>query len=153
MTCKFRFMYSYFYVCVCVCVHREHTILLSKHIKLCVKCLVGSSTGLTSFYGRFYCLQLWGSFVSRTKAWKNRRLAHFRPRDSKSSLTVGWQQHWRKAKSFLKPRKVQKKNLSSCRSTAVLFSLIVFVDPGAIGRHAGIVNRSHFQRSIAYKAY
>ena len=115
------------------------------HIKLCVKCLVGSSTGLTSFYGSFYCLQLRGSFVSRTKAWKNRRLAHFRPRVSKSSLTVGWQQYWRKAKSFLKPRKVQKKNFPSCRSTAVLFSLIVFVDPGAIGRHAGIVNRSHFQ--------
>lgn len=42
--------------------------------------------GLTSFYGNFYCLQLWGSFVSRTKAWKNRRLANFPGRPSRGGV-------------------------------------------------------------------
>ena len=44
------------------------------------------------FYGHFYCLELWGSFASRTSVWKNRRLPNFRARDSKSSLTTRcWQ--------------------------------------------------------------
>ena len=46
------------------------------------------------FPGNFSCLQLSGSIVSRTKVWKNRRLANFRARDSKYSLTTRcWQYH------------------------------------------------------------
>ena len=40
----------------------------------------------SSFYGLFNCLQLWASFVTWTKVWKNRLVANFRPRNSKSSL-------------------------------------------------------------------
>ena len=35
--------------------------------------------------------------------------------------------------NHLNVKRVQKKNLSSCRSTKVMISFIVFVDPGAIG--------------------
>ena len=51
-----------------------------------------NGTIFKSFYGHCHCWQLWGSFVIRTKVWKNRRVSDFRARDSKTSLmTWMWQ--------------------------------------------------------------
>ena len=51
-----------------------------------------NGTFFLSFYWYCHCWQLRGSFVIRTKVWKNRRVSDFRARDSKSSLmTWLWQ--------------------------------------------------------------
>ena len=47
------------------------------HIKLWVWFLVDNGTISSSIYGHFNFLQLWASFVTRTKVWKNRLVGQF----------------------------------------------------------------------------